>query len=115
MREHKLNPLKAVEIREQYAAGGVSMRALAAQHDVSPASIKLIVHGIIYADAGGPISTDNRRYAVTRSKLDPDSVRAIRRLYAQGGVSMRQIAIQLNLSPNTISNVVNRRSWRNIE
>jgi hypothetical protein len=52
---NKLTAQDAREIRERYAAGGVSYADLAEQYPVTGADICLVVNGEVSADAGGPI------------------------------------------------------------
>jgi DNA-binding transcriptional regulator YiaG len=52
---NKLTAEDAREIRERYAAGGVSCVELAEQYPVTGADIHQVVTGALFADAGGPI------------------------------------------------------------
>jgi len=52
---NKLTAQDAREIRERYAAGGVSYADLAEQYPVTGADICLVVTGAVFANAGGPI------------------------------------------------------------
>jgi len=51
----KLTAQDAREIRERYAAGGVSYADLAEQYPVTIMEIGPVVNGQVFADAGGPI------------------------------------------------------------
>jgi len=52
---NKLTAQDAREIRERYAAGGVSYADLAEQYPLTVADICRVVNGEVFADAGGPI------------------------------------------------------------
>jgi hypothetical protein len=52
---HKLTEEKVVAIRERYAAGGISMAALAKEYGVSQATISGIVWGDLWIYAPGPV------------------------------------------------------------
>jgi hypothetical protein len=52
---NNLTAQDAREIRERYAAGGVSYAALAEQYPVTAGGIWHVVTGTVFADAGGPI------------------------------------------------------------
>jgi group I intron endonuclease len=45
------------------------------------------------------------------TSLDEDKVKQIRRLYADG-VSQKEIAPLFNIKPNTVSNIVNYKTWK---
>jgi hypothetical protein len=51
----KLTAQDAREIRERYAAGGVTYADLAEQYPVTIMEIGHVVNGTVFADAGGPI------------------------------------------------------------
>ena len=48
---------EVVEIRERYAAGGVSQRDLATEYGVAHSTVRVIVTGDTWADAPGPIKS----------------------------------------------------------
>lgn len=52
---HKLTEPKVVEIRERYAAGGVSMASLAKEFGVTQATVNGIVWGSLWIYAPGPV------------------------------------------------------------
>lgn len=53
--------------------------------------------------------------ASVHAKLTADDVRAIRSLYAAGGVTNRELAVRFGVSQQSVSDVVQRKSWRHIE
>ena len=50
----RLSEAEAVDIRERYAAGGVTHRELAAEFGVKRSTISYLIRGVTYQDAGGP-------------------------------------------------------------
>jgi len=48
------------------------------------------------------------------AKLTEDQVREIRRLYATGNFTQREIALQFGVDQTTISPIVNRQTWKHI-
>lgn len=63
-------------IRERFAAGGVTKRQLSKEYGVTPRSIFCVVTGLLWKDAGGPL-TDPR--PASRDKLsDADRVEIFR-------------------------------------
>lgn len=51
-----LTEAQVQEIRQQYAAGGITQAALGEMYGVSHRAVSKVVNGITYVDAGGPIS-----------------------------------------------------------
>ncbi|WP_425589925.1 hypothetical protein [Pseudomonas rossensis] len=49
------------------------------------------------------------------AKLSESSVAEIRRLYAQGGVSQREVARTYSVSQRTIAKVINRIGWPHVK
>lgn len=47
--------------------------------------------------------------------LDEQKVRDIRRLYAAGGTTMRELGEEHGVSNVVIHNVVRRKSWKHVE
>lgn len=51
----KMSPEQVIEIRERYAAGGITHQALADEYNISAGHISRITQGKMWADVGGPI------------------------------------------------------------
>ena len=49
------------------------------------------------------------------AKLTENQVREIRKLYAQGGISQRQLANDFGIAQTTVSAVVRFVNWKNVE
>lgn len=48
------------------------------------------------------------------AKLNPDKVREIRRLYAQGGISQQRLGDMFGIDQTIVSDIVRRRSWKHV-
>ena len=58
---NKLTAQDAREIRERYAAGGITYAELAEEYPVTINEISHVVNGAVFADAGGPIRGGRER------------------------------------------------------
>lgn len=58
---------------------------------------------------------DTRGIRNGHAKLNPDSVREIRRRIKEGGVSQTQLAREYDVAKSQISMVVNRKTWSHVE
>jgi HNH endonuclease len=58
----RLTKYNAREIRERYAAGTATQADLAADYFVPVQRISKVIHGQVWRDAGGPISTVDHRH-----------------------------------------------------
>ena len=82
---------------------GLTQRELAAMFDVTITTISQIQTGRTYKTAGGTVRQP-------KNLRVPDDVREqIRRLYAQGGISMQVLAKNFGVDQATVWNIVNRR------
>lgn len=106
----KMTAAQVVEIRERYAAGGVTYTALAAEFGISRASLARIVHGDVWTHVGGPITPSSRPRWLTE-----DDVREIRRVRAETGLSYQKIGEPYGLSRSHIRDIVLRRRWRHLD
>jgi len=57
-------------------------------------------------------SVDRKQIAREASPLNWSDVKEIRKLYSSGEYTQRQLAEQFGVSRKTISNVVNRKTWK---
>lgn len=99
-----------VAIREAYAAGEYNTYELGEIYGVSNKAISYIVRGEHYAWLPGPVSLENASL-----KLTEDAVREIRRLYATGEYSYRELGDLYGVSRDTIGDVVTRKSWYHVD
>lgn len=91
----KLTNAQVKAIREQYASGNISHRALARKYQVNQSSISDIVTGKSYRKAGGPIT-------LSQGKLTDDEVNSIRKQRARGD-SLKEIANRFGVSKSCVS------------
>lgn len=49
------------------------------------------------------------------AKLTEDDVREIRQRYKEGNITMRELAEEFGVADNTISNIINRKSWKHVD
>lgn len=59
--------------------------------------------------------TEQRGERVGTSRLTVDAVRAIRALYAAGGITQRALAARFGVSQRQVLSIVKRRSWRHVD
>jgi len=68
-----------------------------------------IRHGTVSHDHGMPGERNHK------AKLTEDNVREIRKVYAAGGMSQREIGLLYSVGQDTISSIVRRGTWSHIE
>lgn len=100
------------------------------RHGAIPAGL-LVCHRCDYRPCVRPshlflgTASDNQRDMVTKGRslhgahnamavLDADTIRAIRRAYASGGRSQDSLGREYGVRQGTISDIVNRKTWRHI-
>jgi DNA-binding transcriptional regulator LsrR (DeoR family) len=49
------------------------------------------------------------------SKLNPEQVREIRKIYKHGGITQKQIAEQYNVSRHTITDLLDGTTWKHVK
>lgn len=117
----KLTRGDVVELREAYASG-ISMVVLCERFAVSKSQVCRIVRGQSWKHVGGPVASkaqrrdlDNirRGESVTGGRLREKDVVEIRRRHGDSE-SMSALASDHGVSIQTISAIVNRRTWRHV-
>ena len=96
-----LDAARVAEIRRRRAAGE-SGRALAAEYGLSETTVYLLCSGRTWRHAGGPLSPGLR----SDQKLSPRDVSTIRRLYATGNGTQRQIAGRFGISVSHVCRIL---------
>lgn len=121
--ERRFTEAQVRAIRSEYAGGGVSTLTLAERHGVSDTTIGHMLRGNTWAhvaasDGLGRISDPSRRgkpgASNNSAKLDEDAVRAIRRLYREGGHTCAALAQQFGVSDVAVGFIVKRRTWKHV-
>jgi len=111
---------KVRTIREEYTKGA-TVSALSKKYSVSMGTISRIINGESYPDAGGPTNVDTHGRMARRgeennkTKLSPDDVREIRRIYDEEDVTMAELGGQFDISSTQVSDIVNRNVWQHVE
>lgn len=104
----KLTESAVLEIRETYAAGGVTLAELEAKHGINQTGISMIVRGNNWKHVGGPRT--RRGFECNRT---PDEVAAGIREAVAGGMTMVKAAEQFGVHPATVDSIVHRRhAWK---
>ena len=101
-----------VEIRERYAAGGVSQRDLAAEYGVTSSKVNNLVTGKTYTNAPGPITRDGT--GGTRNghaKLTETEVAEIRERRAAGGTTYTKLSNEFGIAISTVYKIVTGDTW----
>jgi len=93
-------------MRERYAAGGISQNDLAKEYGLKQSSISSIILGKTRTDAGGPI-TNRGRVRITESQVE-----SILRKHAMG-ISQKRIAEDLGLGYNAVNEVCTGKTHAN--
>ena len=60
------------------------------------------------------LSNYRRGAAHPQSKLTENKIREIIYAYDRGGVTYRELAHQYGVSPSTINDILNHRTWRHL-
>jgi len=112
----KLTDRKVHQIRKLYATGKHTLAELAKMFDVALSTIGRVVRGDSWAHTSGRCSQDNyaRGEQNGTSGLARREVKKIRKLYATSNHTQRELAEMFGVTQQTISLIVNRKSWKHI-
>ena len=105
----KFLPSDAAEIRRLFAAGGISRREIARQYGVEPAGIGSIIANETFPDPDYTPPPKVKRAAA--HFLGPEKARQIRQLYAEGGMSQRELADRFAISLSAVSQIVRNQRY----
>lgn len=119
-----LTEKQVVEIRELYANGDVTHNELAAEFGVSPATVGLVTSGVIWNHVGGPITNGmairDRRPSKIKGEKNPGAkltekeVVELRKTYAAGMVTMRQLSDRYGVCPQVVCKIIHREAWKHV-
>lgn len=114
-----LTESQVIAIREAYLNGAVKQKTLAAMLGVTRAAISSAIKGKNWRRLGTP-ETEKLRIAYRRgrasgeshpaSKLSDEEVRAIRRAYAAGGMTQKELARAYGIKQPQVSAIILERS-----
>ncbi len=101
------------EIRQRSRSGTVTAAALASEYGVSRCAISNAAWGISFAHVpwDGPPQWKYPVGGAARAKLTKRKAQAIRVAYAQGGTTVRKLALQYGVGKSTIHHVLQGESW----
>lgn len=105
-RHQRLMPEDAVEIRLQFAAGGISMSEIARRRGVSTGAIQQAIANKTFYDENYTPPPKGR----SRKNAEPigeSAAKEIRRLLRDEGVKRKQLAKEFNLSRGAVDSIVN--------
>ena len=110
MWNQKLTREDAAAIRQQYAAGGVSMAAIARQYGVDSATVQMVIANKNFYD-------ENYTPPKTRSRKDKkpigwETASEIRRLLLSEGMSRRELAEKFNIPRSSVDSVIRNDMYR---
>ncbi len=112
----KLTASTVCEIRQRYAAGGVSQSELAVEFGVTTSAISSATSGRNWRHVTVSL-IPARAMAIQNChrKLTEDNVRDIRKRFASGGVTKAQLARDFSVSSTVIVRIVRRDIWKHVE
>jgi len=105
----KLTATDVLAIRERYATGEMTQKALAQEYAVGPTLIWSIVHGVIWKHVGGPCSARSPRPRLTQAQ-----VRQIRLRHENGNTSCAKLATEYAVSERNIRRIVRGTTWGDV-
>lgn len=118
---HKFTGQDVMEIRWSYL-GGETLRQIAARFGTSSTNVGYIVRGQSWPNLPHPegprretpTGRFNKGAVPASTKLNPEKVREIRQLGAQG-LHRREIADKYGVTPENISMILARKTWKHVE
>jgi len=119
--ESKLTANEVVEIRERYAAEGVSQKQLAEDYDIGQPQVGNIVRGDKWPHIGGPLTKHGKGRNGSDTgvkggnrKFDAEKVKEIRHKYNDTNKSQREMADDYGVSKTAIGKIVRGDSWPDV-
>jgi hypothetical protein len=112
----RLTEAQVLEIRSLYAAGVGTQVELALQFNVLESRISAIISRKTWRHLPGKVPAKQRVRGETHSqaRFTETQVLEMRRLYAAGSATQRQIAARFNANQRTVSDIVLRKRWRHL-
>lgn len=106
----KLSSEQVSEIRRLYNTGNYFHSTLGRMFNVSSGSIGEIIRG----DTWGRVGDTSRTFIrVGGCKLSPDQVSEIRKRYSDGGISMKKLGSEYNVSATAVYAIMKGKYWKN--
>ncbi len=119
-RGSKLTEQQVIEIRRLYSDERKTQQEIANQFGVTRENISVIIRGVNWQHVDKTNLSENARRGKSgeangSAKLNADSVRLIRQLYAAGGQTYESLAERFHVSFVSIRFVVIRHTWKHVE
>lgn len=111
-----MNKTKAKEVRRKYNSGKFTLKELSSKYKLCVSAIQNIVSNKSWHDDKCKVKKSSKIASlnvISSSKLLEEDIIIIRDLYRKGKRQL-WIAKKFNISVSSISNIVNRKTWRNI-
>lgn len=114
--QSKLTAEEVLQMRREFASGECSRSDLAEKYQVNRTQIGLILTGRAWSGVGGPIvpKIQNWGEGAKDGRLKPETVSAIREMHASKNITHKSISDHFKVSTTTVTNIINRRIWKNI-
>ena len=110
MWNQKLTRSDAAAIRRQYAAGGVSMAAIARQYGVDSATVQMVIANKNFYDENyTPPKTRSRK---GKKPIGRETASEIRRLLLSEGMSRKELAEKFNIPRSSVDSVIRNDMYR---
>lgn len=103
-----LNPAQVRRVRDLYLQGTYTQKVLARKFGVSEDTI----HNIVKGKSWWHLSDSEFSCSDNRATLTAGQVRAIRKRYAGGNITMVALSKAYGVSDRQISNIVHSKNWR---
>jgi transposase len=110
----KLTAVQVVEMRELHAREGVSAGTLASRYGVDVETIRDVLLGKSWRQAGG-IHQAPRSGHIHSAKVTPEIVRAIRQRFATSSLSYQDLTEEFGVPWQTIKKIVRRETWTHLD
>lgn len=110
-KRQKLFESDIIEIRQLYAAGGITQSQIAEQFGIIKQTVSEIIAGEKWAWVKYLPSDGEKQL---RTKISDNEVIAIREQYAAGGITQKEISCIYDVDPSVISRIVSMRRRKGV-
>jgi hypothetical protein len=104
----KLKTEDVIKIRELYDQNKNTQKELSIIYNVTEPTIRCVIKGFTWKNAGGPISNKSNR------KVTKDDVIVIRTMAGEG-IEYKKLSEIFNISYKEIYRIVKRKRWENVD
>lgn len=115
----KLSDAQVADARRAYSAGQESKSSLARKYGVSAREMSGVVRGEIWQHLSGSVDHENEKSRTCgetngQSILTADDVLAMRRRYAAGGITQRELAAEYGVTASLVTLIIRGKRWAHI-